>query len=163
MSETLVVTVAGPDRVDEVMALALAASAENGFLQPDPSLLLNDVWSALTRDHGVCGVIGEPEGKAEGMIVLRLGHMSYSQLPVLEEKLVFVAPEFRAAKGGRARRLAEFGKMMSDELHIPLLIGVLSNHRTEGKVKLYERMFGKPAGAFFLYGAQTGTFAVAAE
>jgi hypothetical protein len=37
-----------------------------------------------------------------------------------------------------------------------MLIGVLSNHRTEGKVKLYGRIFGDSAGAFFLYNAKTG-------
>ena len=43
------------------------------------------------------------------------------------------------------------------------MIGVLSNHRTEAKVRLYERQFGKPSGAFFLYNARTGTQRAAAE
>ena len=43
---------------------------------------------------------------------------------------------------------------------IPLLIGVLSNKRTEGKIRLYERQLGKPSGAFFLYGARTGEHSV---
>ena len=33
------------------------------------------------------------------------------------------------------------------------------NSRTEAKVRMYERQFGKPSGAFFLYGAKTGEFA----
>ena len=56
----------------------------------------------------------------------------------------------------RARKLCEFSKMAAERLNMPLLIGVLSNHRTEGKVKLYERVFGKPAGAYWLVGGETG-------
>jgi hypothetical protein len=89
--------------------------------------------------------------------------MWYSDADVLEEKAIFVDPEYRSAKGGRARRLCEFSKQVSDKLGIPLIIGVLSNHRTEAKVKLYERQFGKPSGAFFLYNAQTGHLQAAAE
>ena len=75
---------------------------------------------------------------------------------MIAEKLVFVHPDFRSAKGGRAKKLCEFSKSVSDELGIPLIIGVVSTDRTRGKVRLYERVFGEPAGAFFLYGAKTG-------
>ena len=39
---------------------------------------------------------------------------------------------------------------------MPLIIGVVSNHRTKGKEGLYNRLFGPPAGAFWLYGVKTG-------
>ena len=45
---------------------------------------------------------------------------------------------------------------IDDDLGIPLIIGVLSNQRTEAKIRLYERQFGAPAGAFFLYNVHTG-------
>jgi hypothetical protein len=35
-----------------------------------------------------------------------------------------------------------------------LVIGVLTNHRMEAKVKLYRKKFGKPAGAFFVVGGK---------
>ena len=75
--------------------------------------------------------------------------------------LVFIHPDFRSAKGGRARKLCEFSKQVSDSLGIPLIIGVLSSHRTAGKVRMYQRIFGEPSGAFFLYGTKTGIDAVA--
>jgi hypothetical protein len=100
-------------------------------------------------------VIGESR-KPEGAVLLRVGNMWYSDREVLEEKAIFIHPDYRNAKGGRARRLCEFSKSVSDALGIPLIIGVLSNDRTEAKVRLYERQFGKPSGAFFLYGATTG-------
>jgi len=142
---------------DAGVRLVMAAVAENALVPPDYPRLLEHVYAALTRDHGIAGVIGEPGGELEGAILLRVGQVWYSSEPVLEEKAIFVAPNFRSAKGGRARKLAEWGKMASDRLGLPLAIGVLSNARTEGKVKLYERMFGPPAGVYFLYGGKTGT------
>lgn len=142
--------------VDSVMSLALAGSRENGFVSPSPQKMLSEVWSALNRNHGVMGVIGEPGSELEGAVLLRIGRMWYSDEDVLEEKAIFVDPRFRAAKTGRARLLTDFSKKAADGLGLPLIIGVLSNHRTEAKVRLYERQFGKPAGAFFLYGAGTG-------
>jgi putative aminopeptidase FrvX len=76
---------------------------------------------------------------------------------------VYVHPEYRASKGGRARKLVEFAKKCSEELNLPLMIGVLSNSRTDAKIKLYERQFGNPVGTFFLYGVKTGELANASE
>jgi len=152
-----------PEDVDAVMELALSACDENGFVSPNPEKLLAEIWPALNRDRGIIGIIGEENGSAEGAVLLRIGNMWYSDQEVLEEKAIFIHPDFRNAKGGRARRLCEFSKQVADSLGIPLIIGVLSNHRTEAKVRLYERQFGKPSGAFFLYNAQTGGWQEAAE
>jgi GNAT superfamily N-acetyltransferase len=145
-----------PEDVHEVMKLALMVSDENGFLEPDPEKILHDVWGSLHRDKGLIGIIGEPGEPIEGGVMLRIGTYWYSKASFLEERVVFTHPDFRGAKAGRARRLCEFSKQTADALGLPLLIGVLSNDRTEAKVKLYERVFGKPAGAFFLHGARTG-------
>lgn len=157
--DNLVIRVATPDDVHDIMELALLACEENGFVNPNPQKLLAEIYPALCQDRGVCGVISAPGGKPEGVILLRVGEMWYSDQKVLEEKAIFIHPEFRNAKGGRARKLCEFSKHVSDTLAIPLIIGVLSNSRTEAKVRMYERQFGKPAGAFFLYGAKTGSSA----
>lgn len=156
MLEELNVRIGTPDDVDNIMELALNACTENGFVDAVPARLLTEIWPALNRDHGVIGIIGEPGEKPEAAVLLRIGSMWYSDQQVLEEKAVFVAPAFRGAKAGRARRLVEFSKQAADTLGIPLIIGILSNHRTEAKIRLYERQFGKPSGAFFLYGATTG-------
>jgi hypothetical protein len=79
---------------------------------------------------------------------------------MLEEKAIFVLPEFRQAKGGRASRLCEFSKYFSKSMELPMTIGVLSNERTEAKVRMYMRQFGKYAGVYFLYNAQTGAFSI---
>lgn len=156
MRNNLGVRIGTPDDVDGVMQLALSASHENGFVSPNPEKMLQDIWPALNLDRGLLGIIGNTGEKLEGAVLLRVGSMWYSDDEVLEEKAIFIDPKYRSAKGGRARRLCEFSKHVADNLGMPLIIGVLSNHRTEAKVRLYERQFGKPSGAFFLYGATTG-------
>jgi hypothetical protein len=156
----LQIRLATPDDLDEVMRIALAATDENAFLPPNPRKMLNDIWPALNRDHGFMGAIGKPGGMIEGVILLRIGTMWYSDVEIIEEKAIYIHPDYRTARGGRAKRLSDYAKWLSDELHMPLIIGVLSNERTEAKVKLYQRQFGPAAGAFWLYGAKTGDFTV---
>lgn len=156
MTADIKVRVGTPEDLDEIMKIAMVAVEENGFLNPNPGKLASEIWPALHQDHGIVGVIGEPGGLIEACVLLRIGQMWYSDTLVVEERAVFTHPEYRSAKGGRARKLCEFSKKVADDLGIPLIIGVLSNHRTEAKVRLYERQFGKPTGAFFLYGARTG-------
>jgi GNAT superfamily N-acetyltransferase len=145
-----------PEEVNEIMEIAMEATEENGFLQPNPLKLLADIWPALNLDNGIMGVIGNPGERIEGVVLLKMGTLWYSDIVTLEEKAVFVRPEFRSAKGGRARKLCEFSKQVADELGLTLVIGVLSSHRTQGKIKMYERLFGEPSGAYFLYGGRTG-------
>lgn len=163
MSEELGIRIGTPDDIHKMMDLALSACEENGFVDPNPQKLLAEIWSALNLDNGVVGIIEGPDGIFEGAVLLRVGDMWYSDRQVLEERAIFIHPEYRSAKGGRARRLCQFSKQVADSLKLPLIIGVLSQHRTEAKIRLYERQFGKPSGAFFLYNAKTGGWQDAAE
>lgn len=164
MAEELEIRVGRPEDVDAVMEIAMMACEENGFVEPNPERLLADIWPALNLDEGIMGLIGPKDSKeVQGAVLLRIGHMWYSDQRAVEERAVFIRPEYRSAKGGRARKLCEFSKQVADEMGFPLLIGVLSNHRTQGKIRMYQRIFGEPSGAFFLYGAKTGAWKEAAE
>lgn len=154
--DDLEIRIGVPEDLDGLMKIAMMACEENGFLDPNPGKLAAEMWPALHQDHGIVGIIGPKGGEIEGAVLLRIGDMWYSDTQVVEEKAIFIHPEYRSAKGGRAKRLCEFSKRVADTLGIPLIIGVLSNSRTEAKVRMYERQFGKPSGAFFLYGAKTG-------
>lgn len=156
MEENLQIRLATTDDMTEVMRLAVMAAEENGFLNASQILLAEALWPALNNDHGLCGVIGAKNSPLEAFVLLQIGTLFYSTQPCVEEKVVFCHPDFRSAKGGRARRLCEFSKKVADTLDLPLLIGVCSSHRTAGKVKMYERIFGPPAGAYFLYKTKTG-------
>lgn len=145
------VRVATPDEVDAVMKIALMGTAENEMLPHNPVKVLGDIWAALNLDKGICGVIGPVGGELEGAVLLRIGSMWYTDHEHLEERAIFVHPSYRGARGGRAARLAEFSMDCSDRLGMPLSIGVLSNHRTAAKVRLYQRILGKPAGCYWIY------------
>jgi hypothetical protein len=163
MFDNFGVRIGTPDDVHPMMDLAMQACDENGFVDPNPQKLLAEIWPALNLENGIVGIIQDEGGSLEGAILLRVGTMWYSNAQVVEERAIFVHPNFRSAKGGRAKRLCEFSKKVADTLSLPLMIGVLSNHRTAGKIRMYQRIFGEPSGAFFLYGAKTGQYKEAAE
>lgn len=104
--------------------------------------------------HGVptiIAVIGEP-GKIEGSIGLEVDQPSYSDEWQITELWNFVHPDYRNPPG-RAKALIEYAKAASDAMHLPLVIGISSNKRTEAKIRLYERQLEK-AGAYFVYNRQ---------
>jgi hypothetical protein len=150
------VQVGNPAMIHSFMDLTFACVEENALLTPSTPKILSEVWASLNHDHGIVGVIEGDAGTLEAGIVLRVDTTPYSEDLVLCERFIFVRPEHRAAKGGRASRLCEFAKQIADQLEMPLLIGILSTERAAGKVRLYERHFGTPAGAYWLYGAKTG-------
>lgn len=142
--------------LDRMMVLTMTASDENSFIKPSPRKILHDVYPALKGDKGVVWIIGPEEGPLEAAALLRVTELWYSENLVLEERGIYVHPRYRHKKGRRAHMLIDACKWTSKQLDLPLLIGVLSNQRTEGKRRLYERQLGEPAGAFFLYNARTG-------
>ena len=144
--------------MDEVMQLAIAAAAENGLLDANPVLLAKTIWPKLNLQTGLIGCIGKPGGKIEGMVVLQIGKLFYSDETCLEELTLYVHPDYRNAKGGRAHKLIEFSKGSAERLGLPLLIGVLSSIKTEQKCKLYERVLGPASGKYWIHGRKTGTF-----
>jgi hypothetical protein len=157
VGDGLEIRIATPEDMDVIMEQAVMAADEAGFVNPDINILVREVWAALNQDHGLCAVIGAPGGSIEGGILLRIGKMWYSDAPVLEERVIFIHPEYRKAPGGRAAKLCDFSKKVADTLGMPLIIGVSSTHRTAAKIRLYERQFGKQSGAFFLYNGSAGT------
>lgn len=149
--EDLQIRLATPDDVHTIMKLAILGCEEAGISNLNQMMLLEDVWPALNVDGGLVGVIGKPGGEIEGFVLLRTGTRWYSNNLIIEEKLIFVHPDYRNAKGGRARRLCEFSQKAADALGLPLIIGVLSDIRTEAKIRMYERQFGKQTGAYWVY------------
>jgi GNAT superfamily N-acetyltransferase len=149
--EDLQIRLATPDDVHTIMKLAVLGCEEAGISNLNQMMLLEDVWPALNVDGGLVGVIGKPDGEIEGFVLLRTGTRWYSNNLIIEEKLIFVHPDYRNAKGGRARRLCEFSQKAADALGLPLIIGVLSDIRTEAKIRMYERQFGKQTGAYWVY------------
>lgn len=158
MSDDIKVRIATPEDLDQVMELGIAANDEVGIAKANPQKLLYEVWPLLHRQGGLIGVIGKPHGVLEGGIALRVQPLFYSDENFLEERLVYVRPEFRAggnsdgSNKSRSRSLLEFAKKAADELEMPLIVGISTSIGFKGKAAMYKRFFGPQAGAFFLYG-----------
>lgn len=151
MSEEITVRAGTPQDLDQVMALAQMMHDEIGITALNPARILPEVWGALNLDGGIMGLIGEPGGPLEAGLLLRMGTLFYSDETVLEDKGLFVQPEFRTAKGGRGGKLIDFAKHTADALGLPLVMGIQNDVEAEGKMRLYTRKFGQPIGALFLY------------
>lgn len=137
-----------PSDEPELMDMCHKLWKENGvfsFSERKVQAVLQSAWNGL---GGIIGVIGEP-GKIEGSICLTIGDYFYTDDFNLSELWNFVLPEYR--KSTNAKELIRFAVRCSDEIGIPLIIGVLSNERTAAKVGLYKRLLGDPAGGFFVY------------
>ena len=150
------VRVATKDDLFGILELGRIIHSEIGLFDFNEVKVAEAVWPTLCQLNGIAGVIGEKD-KLEGLVILTVGTYWYSNTQFLEEKCVFVHPDYRSAKESRAQKLIEFAKKCSADLELPLMIGILSNQRTSAKIALYERNFGPPAGAFFLWGARTGS------
>jgi len=146
------VRIALPQDYPQIEKLALEANEEIGLASPVLEKIRAGLWPLVNRQGGLIGVIGPVGGELEGMIILGVISLWYSDEAFLEERVVFVSKQFRTMRGGRGTKLCEFSKKVADELQIPLLIGISTSIDFDPKVRMYKRIFGKQAGAFFLYG-----------
>lgn len=151
------VRTAGPADATECYRLLLLAHAENAIFPANNQkvawwiqqfLHAHKMPPGWNGPRGVVGVIGEVGGALEAICVIRISEMWYTDARYLEEFLVFIDPAFR--RTGHARAVIDWMKGQADKTGLPLMTGVLSNQRTEAKVRLYERVLPK-VGAFFLY------------
>lgn len=141
------VRLAAPEDVDGLMDLLRLACEEDGRHPLDEAKLLNVISGYFNKMGVVIVVIGEV-GKPIASLLMVVDQVWYSNDYQLLELSLFVHPEHR--RSDYAKQLMAFSKQASDGLDLNLTIGVLSNERTEPKVRLYKRQF-KQAGAFFTY------------
>lgn len=135
---------------DEIMLLLNVMHAEGGIMPLDERESKKMFSRSFNREGGILGVIGEP-GDIKAMIFLLISRFWYTTNSHLEELFNFVRPDMRKSKENYAQRLIEFAKECSVDIGLPLTIGVLTNQRMEGKVRLYQRSLGVPAGAWFVH------------
>jgi hypothetical protein len=133
---------------DELVAMCHELHRENGLFTMSGERVRDMLRRAFAKNGGIVGVIGE-RGRLQGSIYLLLTQLWYSDDFHLEELWNFVRAPFR--KTNNLQEQIDFAKHCSDELGIPAIIGILSNVRTEAKVRIYQRQLGKPAGAFFVH------------
>lgn len=150
-----------PSDIDPLMDMCRRMFDEGGIgPKMDEGVVLKEIMRGIYAEKGAfLGVIGD-EGRVEGSIYLLVGQLWYNPNFIwLEDRWVFVLPEYRKSQPGKlsnAVELLKCAKYFAETLGLPLMLSILNNDRTEAKVRLYRRIFGEPSGAFFLTGAKTG-------
>lgn len=156
MPQPSIVRPATPLDEDQIMGLCRLLHQENGLFSLDEGKVRDFVWRALNPNkldkhdlgpRGIIGVIGQ-EGDLEGLIYMLISQFWYSSEMHLEELFNYVRPDSRSSM--HARNLITYAKACSLSTSLPLLIGVISNDRTEAKVRFYERQLDR-VGAFFFF------------
>jgi hypothetical protein len=160
------VRVAVPDDEREIYRLLMLANAENAIMESNSARVMfftqRFLYGALLQDEGprgCFGVIGaSPGGKLEGVCMIAIGQFWYTLQQHLEEYLVFVDPEFRKGNFRHGIALIDWAKEQVRKTGLPLITGILSNHRTEAKCKLYRRHLPKIGEYFFFDGDKVPHF-----
>lgn len=151
MEEQTEIRVGTVDDVHDIMNQLSNTYEEMGFSNISPAKVLQEVYCALSLDRGIFGIIGNPGGVIKAGVLLRLGNPWYSDDDVVEERGIFVHPDYRSGRLGLARKLCDFSKKFADDMGLPLLVGIQSTGKIAPKIRLYERVFGEQKGAFFVY------------
>lgn len=151
------VRIANAADVDELFELCSHLHEEN-FIFPMCNHKVRDMLANATRPEielrrGIIGCIGEPR-EIQAAIFLEIDSLWYSDVPGLIELFSYVKPEFRSSTN--SRDLIAWAMAMASHFDLALMIGIISNHRTQAKVRHYRRALGEPVGTFFLFNATTG-------
>lgn len=141
------VRMARPEDEDSIYALLMLLWKENGLFELTEAKVREAIRKATERRGGIIGVIEGPNG-LEASVGLHLEQLWYSDDWWLVEYWNFVREEYR--RSTHARRLIEFSKWCADNLGLDLFMGIVTNERTEAKVRLYRRQLPY-VGGFFLH------------
>lgn len=141
------VRLAVPADEDKIVAMISLLHDENGLFPLSQQKVRDYMQRYFRKEGALIGVIG-PVGDPVGSIYLEIGQPYYSESWYLNEAWNFVHPDHR--RSDYAKKLLAWAKSMSEQMKLPLMVGIVSNHRTEAKIRLYEKQLEK-AGAFFVW------------
>jgi len=135
---------------EKVKELTTLLHGENGLFSISPTKVDQMLDRFYNREGALIGVIGEV-GNPVATIYLGIDQPIYTDEFALIEQWNFVHPDHR--RSDYASQLICYAKNLSDKFRLPLMVGILSNSRTEAKARLYERHLSK-AGYYFIYNQQ---------
>lgn len=141
-----IVRIAMPEDELAILEMLHEGHDENGLFSFSDKKALETIKRATERRGGIIGLIDGPDGKPVAAVYLILDNLWYTEKWHLSELFAFVLKPYRASS--YATDLIDWAKKISDAMHLPMTMGILSTKRTEAKVRLYRR-FMKPIGAFF--------------
>lgn len=141
---------ATPQDENAIFKMLCLAQKENGIFPMNERKVRDFIRLATEHKGGIIGII-EGKNYIEASVGLVLENWWYTDEWSIGERWNFVHPNHR--KSDHAKKLIEFSKWVADEMKLNLEMGVISNERTEAKVRLYRRQLPY-AGAFFIYKAR---------
>lgn len=148
---TPTVRIVTPQDEEAVMAMCRELHAENGLFSLNEAKVRAQLHRCYNREGTIVGVIGEP-GALEASTCLAISDYHYTDDWHLAEFWNYVLPQYR--RSGNAEALVEFGKECAVKMGVPFITGIITNQQMAGKVRLYRRLLGYPAGAFFVYNSK---------
>lgn len=111
------------------------------------------------RGYGIIGVIDGPNS-IEGIIMMMMCQWWYSDAWHIEEYCNFVHPQHRNSP--HAKDLINFGRWSSEQMSMPLFMGILTSTRMAAKIRFYRRQLIQ-RGAMFVHNANYGALNNAPE
>lgn len=142
------VRIAGPEDENEIFDLLMLHYTENGMAQINSEKVTAVIRRGTRKEGGVIGVVPGDRG-IKASIGLQLSQWWYTNDYHLEEMWNFVHPEHRRSR--HAKNLILWAKWMSDQMHVPAVMGILTVTRLEPKMRLMQRQCPQ-IGALFAYG-----------
>lgn len=130
-----------------IFSLLLMMHRECGLFSISDHKVRETLRKGTKQEGGIIGVVDGPDGiqATVGLTIMQAWH---SDDWFLNELWSFVHPTHR--KDGHAPKLLNFSKWCSDNMLLPLLIEMVSNKRTEAKMRLIKRSMPY-GGAFFIH------------
>lgn len=155
------VSIAVPSDEEAIMEMCRRLHRENGIFDLNEDkvrALLRHCYARKEQDETrvIVGVIKNDKGVIEASTCLTVATYYYADSWHLGELWNFVDQSYR--KSHNAEALIEFGKACARRMGIPLITGIITARQMAGKVRLYRRLLGTPAGAFFVYNASNPTW-----
>lgn len=146
------VRLASREDADSIMQCLRMMHDENGLFTLAEDRVRNIIGQAFDPPDGlqppIIGVIGKP-GDVEATMCLTLSQFFYTDQYHMTDLWCFIRPDSR--KKNHIQTLLNFAKSCADQVGVPLFTGVISNKRTEAKVRIFSRHFGTPLGSAFFY------------
>lgn len=139
---------------EKLFNLLLLAYKENAPYTINENKVKLMIASAARDREVIVGVVDAPDGKTlAGSIGAVFSQWWYTDDWHIEECWNFVHPDHR--KSSHAKDLMSYMKWVSDNMDMPLHMGILTSTRMKEKIRLYERQMPQ-VGAAFAYNMKSG-------
>jgi hypothetical protein len=142
--------IARPPDEEPIMAMCRRLHAENGLFSLSEDKVRDCLHRCFTGTGTIVAVIG-PTAAIEASMCLAMSNFYYTTDVHLEEQWNFVDKDYRKSRNAEA--LIEFGKECAEKMGMAFFTGIITNKQMAGKVRLYRRLLGQPAGAYFIHNA----------